>query len=124
MAAMTYATVGSNRLDEAKAFYDALLHPFGITTLFEHPSGGRVYGVDGRITFGVVGPYDGQPATAGNGTMIAFSFDSRAEVDAFHAAVLALGGSCEGPPGLRAPSLYFAYLRDLDGNKLSGYHIG
>ncbi len=44
MAAMTYATLGSNPLDAAKAFYDALLHPCGIATLFEHPSGGRVYG--------------------------------------------------------------------------------
>lgn len=124
MAAMTYATLGSNPLDAAKAFYDALLHPCGIATLFEHPSGGRVYGAAGRITFGLVAPFDGEPATVGNGTMIAFSFDSREEVDAFHARALALGGICEGPPGLRAPSLYFTYLRDLDGNKLSGYHIG
>jgi hypothetical protein len=124
MAAVTYATVGSNRLEDAKAFYDALLRPFGITPLFEHPSGGRVYGAGGQITFGVVAPFDGQPATVGNGTMISFSFDTREEVDAFHAGVLALGGACEGPPGLRAPSLYFTYVRDLDGNKLSGYHVG
>lgn len=124
MAAMTYATVGSNRLEEAKAFYDALLHPFGITGLLEHPSGGRVYGAGGKITFGVVAPFDGGPATVGNGTMIGFSFDSREDVDAFHARVLALGGTCEGPPGLRAPTMYFTYVRDLDGNKLSGYHVG
>ena len=86
-----YATVGSNRLDEAKSFYDALLGQAGIPPTMEHPSGGRVYGLEGGFHFGVLGPYDGQPATAGNGAMVAFGFDSRAEVDAFHAKALALG---------------------------------
>jgi catechol 2,3-dioxygenase-like lactoylglutathione lyase family enzyme len=118
---LTYATVGSNRLSEAKAFYDALLEPAGITPLFEHPSGGRVYGRDGRFCFGVLGPFDKQLATVGNGSMFAFCFDTRAEVDAFHAKALALGGSDEGAPAIRGPGLYFCYCRDLDGNKLCAY---
>ena len=60
---LSYSTVGSNRLDEAKRFYDALLGSAGLTPAFEHPSGGRVYGRDGRFCFAVLGPLDGQPAT-------------------------------------------------------------
>jgi catechol 2,3-dioxygenase-like lactoylglutathione lyase family enzyme len=121
MAWMSYATVGSNSLEAAKAFYDALLIPVGIGRLYEHPSGGRVYGARGQPNFAVLGPYDGQPASVGNGCMIAFSFDTRAEVDAFHAKGLELGGADEGAPAVRGPAVYFSYFRDLDGNKLCAY---
>jgi catechol 2,3-dioxygenase-like lactoylglutathione lyase family enzyme len=124
MIKLGYATVGSNRLDDAKKFYDALFGTAGVAGVFEHPSGGRVYGKDGAMIFGVLGPYDKKPATAGNGSMVALNFDSRAEVDAFHAKALALGGSDEGAPGERGPSFYFSYFRDLDGNKLCAYAIG
>ncbi len=123
MAQLSYTTVGSNRLDEAKAFYDALLATIGMKPMFEHPSGGRLYrGKPGL--FGVLGPYDGKEATIGNGTMAGFSFDTREEVTAFHAKAIELGGTCEGEPGERAPTAYFAYFRDLDGNKLCGYKFG
>ena len=118
---LSYATVGSNRLEDAKAFYDALLGSIGLTPMFEHPSGGRVYGRDGQIGFGVLGPYDGAPATVGNGSMFAFALETRAAVDAFHAKALALGGTDEGAPGVRGPDWYFTYVRDLDGNKLCAY---
>ena len=59
----------------------------------EHPSGGRVYGKDGRPFFVVLGPYDKKPATIGNGSMHGFRFDTRGEVEAFHAQALALGGT-------------------------------
>lgn len=124
MATLSYCTVGSNRLEEAKAFYDALLGSAGITPLFEHPSGGRIYGNRGNLSFGVLGPYDGKPATVGNGAMFAFRFDSPKEVDAFHAKALALGGVDEGAPGERGPKMYFAYFRDLDGNKLCAFCMG
>ena len=119
-----YATVGSNRLAEAKAFYDALLGSAGIERMFPHPSGGQVYGRDGVFFFGVLGPFDKQPATAGNGGMVSFKFDTRAEVDAFHAKALALGARDEGAPGLRAPTFYMSYFRDLDGNKLCDFDVG
>jgi catechol 2,3-dioxygenase-like lactoylglutathione lyase family enzyme len=67
-------------------------------------------------------PFDGQAATFGNGVTLAFKAGSWAQVDAFHAAALAHGGSCEGPPGLRThynPDFYAAYVRDPDGNKLA-----
>ena len=65
MINLGYATVGSNKLDDAKKFYDELFAPHGVKSAFEHPSGGRVYGKDGAIFFGVLGPYDKKPATVG-----------------------------------------------------------
>lgn len=121
MAALVYATVGSNRLEEAKAFYDALLGPAGIRPMYEHPSGGRVYGANRTPNFAVLGPHDGQPATVGNGSMFAFAFDTRDEVDTFYARALDLGGTCAGAPGLRGPGLWFSYVRDLDGHKLCAF---
>jgi catechol 2,3-dioxygenase-like lactoylglutathione lyase family enzyme len=121
MARLGYVTIGSNDLNAAKTFYDALLGSAGFGPMFEHPSGGRIYGKDTAPVLGVLGPFDGRPATAGNGTMIAIHFDSKPEVDAFHSKALALGGANEGAPGMRGPNAYFAYFRDLDGNKICAF---
>lgn len=121
-----YVTVGSNRLEEAKSFYDRLLAAIGWAPLFEHGSGGRVYGGNGAM-FAVVAPFDGKPATVGNGTMIGFALASHALVDLFHATALLAGGSDDGAPGPRGPEeakAYMAYVRDLDGNKLTAFKIG
>ncbi|ARS27544.1 glyoxalase [Sphingomonas sp. KC8] len=123
-----YALVGSNDLDKAKAFYDALLGSAGMPTMFEHSSGGRVYGNGmGQPFFAVVAPFDGKPATVGNGSMLSLSLDSPSAVDAFHALALSLGGADEGQPGLRGAAeygFYAAYFRDLDGNKFCAFHTG
>jgi catechol 2,3-dioxygenase-like lactoylglutathione lyase family enzyme len=121
--ALGHGSVGSNNLDQAKAFYDALFETVGVTPLFEHPSGGRIYGKDGKIFFVVLAPFDGRPATAGNGSMHGFSFDTTEEVRAFHAKALDLGAANEGQPGERAPNFYMSYFRDLDGNKLCAFKI-
>ena len=125
MASLNYFTVGSNQLEEAKVFYDGLLSSIGMKPFFEHPSGGRLYSM-GRTDglFGVLGPYDGDPATVGNGSLAGFNFDTREAVDAFHAKALELGATDDGSPGERSPGVYFAYFRDLDGNKLCGYKFG
>ncbi|MEN3975733.1 VOC family protein [Emcibacter sp. SYSU 3D8] len=123
MAMISYCTVGSNRLEDAKAFYDALLATIGMKPRFEHPSGGRLYSGDAGM-FGVLGPFDKQPATVGNGSMVGFSLDTPEEVAAFHAKALELGATTDGDPGERAPGAYFAYFRDLDGNKLCAYKFG
>jgi len=86
--ALGHGRVGSNNLERAKVFYDALFGTVGVTPLFEHPSGGRVYGKDRKIFFVVLGPFDGRPATVGNGSMHGFCFDTREEVSAFHAKAL------------------------------------
>jgi predicted lactoylglutathione lyase len=124
MGVMNYSTVGSNDLEKAKKFYDALFASIGLETVFDHPSGGRIYGKNRRIMFGVLGPHNKEPATVGNGSMMGFNFDTREEVDAFHKKALELGATDEGAPGERGPGLYFGYFRDLDGNKLCAYRIG
>ena len=118
-----YVTVGSNDLPKANAYYADLLGDIGFTKLFDHPSGGTIFAKDGKIQFGVLGTYNGEPATAGNGSMVAMELPSAAAVDSFHAKALALGGSCEGAPGNRGGFFYAAYMRDLDGNKLCAYHM-
>lgn len=123
MAKIGYCTVGSNRLEEAKAFYDALLGTIGMKPRFEHPSGGRLYAGEAGM-FGVLGPFDKQPATVGNGSMVGFSFDSPAEVDTFYAKAIDLGATDDGAPGERAPGVYFSYFRDLDGNKFCAFKFG
>jgi catechol 2,3-dioxygenase-like lactoylglutathione lyase family enzyme len=123
---LNYATVGSNDLVRAKTFYDALLIPLGMEKLFDHPSGGRIYGRFGKGAFGVLGPYDGGTACVGNGVTIGFQFDTLEELKAFHKRALELGGTNEGDPGPRggeSSPLNFAYFRDPDGNKLCGYYL-
>jgi catechol 2,3-dioxygenase-like lactoylglutathione lyase family enzyme len=124
---LNYCTVGSNRLDEAKAFYDELLGLIGMTPFLEHQTGGRIYASPDRRLFGVLGPFDGKPATPGNGSMFGFMLDGREQVSAFHAKALELGGTCAGEPGLRGPAengSFAAYFRDLDGNKLCAISFG
>jgi catechol 2,3-dioxygenase-like lactoylglutathione lyase family enzyme len=122
-----YATVGSNRLEEAKKFYDELLGLIGMTPMMDHGSGGRIYRSDDNRLFGVLGPFNGEPATAGNGSMFGFMVDSHDKVRAMHAKAIELGGSCEGAPGFRGPEQannFAAYFRDIDGNKLCAISMG
>jgi catechol 2,3-dioxygenase-like lactoylglutathione lyase family enzyme len=118
-----YTTLGVSDLDRSAAFYDAVFATLGYPRTQESdefPSWGPGY--DGGVSFAICRPFDGQPPSAGNGAMIALRAATAAEVIAFHAAALAHGGSCEGPPGLRphyTPTFFAAYLRDPDGNKLA-----
>ncbi|MEM7643823.1 MAG: VOC family protein [Pseudomonadota bacterium] len=113
--------IGANDLEAAAAFYDAVLATIGMTCILVEPDELAYAGTDGRLTFFVVRPYDGGPATFGNGTQVMFYAPDAGAVRAFHATALRLGGSDEGVPGPRAyhPRYYGAYVRDLDGNKLN-----
>ena len=117
----SHMMVGSNDLDRSKSFYDAL---FGKEARRDE-MGRLSYGRKGAV-FMVTLPIDGAPATHGNGSTVGFVFDSREEVDAWHAAGATAGGTpIEDPPGIRQGSfgpLYLAYLRDPDGNKLCALH--
>ena len=125
-----YATVGTNDIDKARAFYDALFGSIGAKRLMEFPeSGFTMYGTRfDRPGMAVTRPYNKEAATPGNGAMVAIVMDERDKVDAFYAKALELGGSCEGPPGLRGPegdqAFYGAYFRDLDGNKFCVFRMG
>ncbi len=121
---LSHVTLGSNDLERAIAFYDALLATLGIPrqeTSLEHGLVGYAAAPDATPQFWIMRPINGQPASTGNGSTVAFEAPDRRTVDAFHRAGLEAGGTCEGPPGERPhyhPDYYGAYLRDLDGDKL------
>lgn len=127
-----YACIGTNDIDKARGYYDALFGSIGGTRLMEFPDergGFTLYGVSwGKPGVAVTRPYDRQAATVGNGNMIAIVMDSRDKVDAFHAKALELGGTDEGAPGLRTPegdrAFYGAYFRDPEGNKFCAFRTG
>jgi catechol 2,3-dioxygenase-like lactoylglutathione lyase family enzyme len=118
----SHVMLGTNDLDKSKAFYDATLGALGVKPGFVDRH--RIFWRTPTGTFSVSLPIDGQPATVANGSTIGFACQSAEQADAWHAAGLAHGGSdCEDPPGVRSGptgSLYLAYLRDPDGNKLCG----
>jgi catechol 2,3-dioxygenase-like lactoylglutathione lyase family enzyme len=124
-----YATLGTNDIERARAFYSELLGSIGAKELMRLPEGFTMYGVGfDKPGIAITTPYDGQPHDRGNGQMLAIPMDQRARVNAFHAKALELGGTCEGAPGLRGDdgpqAFYAAYLRDPDGNKLCAFKMG
>lgn len=116
----SHITLGVDDFNKAEPFYDAIMTALNIAEFMRHDTGKAYGAATGSKLF--IGPaFDGNPAKAGNGNHAAFLADSRAAVDAFHAAALAHGGSDEGAPGLRPhyhPNYYGAYVRDPEGNKL------
>ena len=116
-----YVTLGTNRFDDAARFYDELFALIGA---------GRILEDDTYVAWGrsmqepgvsIAKPFDGNPATIGNGVMVAIVVDSPDKVDALHAKALELGGTDEGAPGARGEQFYAGYFRDLDGNKLNAF---
>jgi catechol 2,3-dioxygenase-like lactoylglutathione lyase family enzyme len=127
---LTYVYLGTNDLSRAIGFYDAILAPLGMKRCVTNDTewdrvcaGWGIYQKGGRELALWVGiPFDQRQASVGNGTMVAVRARRRIQVDQFHAAALANGGTSEGVPGLRphyAPDFYAAYIRDPDGNKLA-----
>ena len=120
-----YVTLGTNDLPRAKAFYDALLGEIGIKRQMEF--GDRVCAWAAAMDkpmLAIMKPYDGKPATVGNGVMAAIAVDSRDKVDRVYKKALELGGTDEGPAGPRGEGFYAGYFRDLDGNKLDVFCLG
>ena len=115
-----YVTLGTNDLERASAFYDALFAEVGAKRVMNLPKG-IAWGVSmQQPIIGITAPFDGQPATAGNGTMIALIVDSPEAADRVHAKALELGAKDEGAVGPRGDTgFYGGYFRDLDGNKLN-----
>ncbi|KNC65568.1 VOC family protein [Pseudoalteromonas ardens] len=119
----SHISVGTNDLDKAMAFYDAVFSEIGVSRA-KQGDGWAAYGDYGELGIGVFWlfkPFNGDPATAGNGTNIAFMAPTRKSVDAFYAAALENGGECAGKPGIREedhPNFYAAFIRDVDNNKI------
>jgi catechol 2,3-dioxygenase-like lactoylglutathione lyase family enzyme len=127
-AMFSHVAVGTNDLEKAKRFYDAVLGALGYGEGLSDDNDLRrryVYRADTGL-FIITQPIDAQQATHANGGTIGFTCQSTGHVDLWHAAGVAHGGqSIEAPPGVReAPfdGLYLAYLRDPDGNKLCALH--
>ena len=124
----SHIMIGSNDQARARNFYDALLGALSAKPGRADDKGRLIYAHNGGLLM-VTTPINGRPASAANGGTIGFGCASCEQVDAWHAAGVANGGtSCEDPPGAREGGfgkLYLAYLRDPDGNKLCGlYRMG
>jgi catechol 2,3-dioxygenase-like lactoylglutathione lyase family enzyme len=127
----TYVYLGTNDLARASRFYDAVMATLEYSRCdvsgesgWEGVIGWGTYERHGLVELALWlgNPFDGRPATAGNGTMVALGAKSWKQVDQFFAAAMAHGGTSEGAPGLRPqynPDFYAAYVRDPDGNKLA-----
>ena len=116
-----YVTLGTNDLARGAKFYDAIFKELGC---------GRMMEFDGFIAWGTPGggagigltkPFDGKPASVGNGTMVALEAKDEAQVQRLYDIALAHGGSDEGAPGPRGDNFYAGYFRDPDGNKLNAF---
>lgn len=118
-----YVTLGSNDLPRAFAFYDALFAEIGATRTWDSETF-VAWGVKRGPAVAVTKPFNGLPATAGNGGMVALAMKSAADVDRVYAKAIALGAADEGPAGPRGDSFYAGYFRDLDGNKLCAFFMG
>ncbi|MCI4588913.1 VOC family protein [Sphingobium sp. BYY-5] len=121
----SHVMVGTNDIEASKAFYDALFVTLGSKPSMTDDKGRLIYMRNGAL-FMVTLPIDGAPACHANGGTIGFTMASAEQVDAWHEAGLATGGTtCEEPPGVRDNGfgqLYLAYMRDPAGNKLCGVH--
>ncbi len=117
---LSVARYGTRDLAKAAAFYDQLATLLGAKRVIDRDEVKAYKSADGGM-FLIGLPLAGE-ASVGNGTQMGFRAENRSVVDAVHAKALELGGTCEGPPGLRGPegvqAFYAAYFRDLDGNKL------
>jgi catechol 2,3-dioxygenase-like lactoylglutathione lyase family enzyme len=116
-----YVTLGTSDLARAGVFYDVVLAPLGAQRVIDTERMVH-WGKPGRSgMLALIKPYDRQPASVGNGVMVALSARSRELVEQVHGLALANGASDEGAPGVRLPQFYGAYFRDLDGHKLCVY---
>ncbi len=115
-----YTTLGSNDIKNSAKFYDALFTEMGAKRTMEDESFITWSTGSDKPGFAITKPFDGNPATVGNGAMIAIALDSPKEVDRLYSKAIELGAKDEGASGSRGGGFYYAgYFRDLDGNKLN-----
>lgn len=116
-----YVTLGTNDLARAAKFYDAIAAELGAGRIMEGEQF-VAWGVPGcGAGIGLTKPFDGKPATVGNGVMAALAAKDRAQVDRLYNLAMSMGAKDEGAPGERGPGFYAAYFRDPDGNKLNAF---
>ena len=116
-----YVTLGTNDIKKAASFYDELFATIGAGRFLENEEFiAWTTGMD-QPGISITKPFDGKPATVGNGVMVAIMLDSTDKVDAFYQKAIELGATDEGEPGPRGElsGFYAGYFRDLDRNKLN-----
>ena len=119
-----YVTLGTNDRERGAKFYDAVCGELGCGRMMEEDQF-IAWGLPGGgAGIGLTRPFDGNPATVGNGVMVALEARDHEQVRRIHEIALAHGGTCEGPPGPRGEGFYAAYFRDPDGNKLNAFVMG
>jgi predicted lactoylglutathione lyase len=118
-----YVTLGTNDLARAAKFYDAIAAELGVGRMMEGEQF-IAWGGPGGGGIGLTKPFDGKPATVGNGVMVALRAKDAAQVDRLYDLAISLGAQDEGAPGERMPGFYAAYFRDPDGNKLNAFVAG
>lgn len=116
-----YVTLGTNNYDKAAKFYDALFSTIGAGRIMESDTFIAWAPSHTAPAVSIIKPYDGKPATVGNGVMVAIAMNATDKVDAFHKKAMSLGATDEGAPGARSDNFYAAYFRDVDGNKLCSF---
>jgi len=120
-----YVTLGTNDLAKAAIFYDAIAKELGFGRFMEYETFIAWGEAGGAAGLGVTKPFNGEPATIGNGVMVALEAKDKDQVNRLHALALSLGGTDEGAPGPRGGDGFYAgYFRDLDGNKLNAFCMG
>jgi catechol 2,3-dioxygenase-like lactoylglutathione lyase family enzyme len=119
-----YVTLGTNDRERGARFYDAVCKELGVGRMMENEQFIAWGAPGGGAGIGLTRPFDGQPATTGNGVMVALAAKDRAHVDRIYRAALEAGGTDEGAPGERWNGFYAAYFRDPDGNKLNAFVMG
>ena len=111
-----YVTLGTRDLAKAAVFYDAIAAELDTPRMMEF-DGFIAWGKPGGgAGIGLTKPFDGNPATVGNGVMVALEAKDKEQVQRLYDIALANGGSCEGPPGPRGDTFYAGYFRDPDGH--------
>lgn len=117
-----YVTLGANDLEGTAKFYDELLALCGASRLMDLDEGFILWGTSiENAGLSLAKPYDGNPATVGNGVMAAIQADSEEAVQALYNKAIELGGTDEGAPGQRGEGFYAGYFRDPEGNKLNAF---
>jgi predicted lactoylglutathione lyase len=116
-----YVTLGTNDREKSAKFYDALFAELGVGRMMENEQFIAWGTPGGGAGIGITKPFDGQPASVGNGVMVALEAKDEAQVHRLHDIALANGGTDEGAPGQRFEGFYAAYFRDPDGNKLNAH---
>lgn len=114
--------VGVKDIQRAAAFYDEVLGMLGATRKMDYEKFILWNDAADKPSFSICIPYDGNPATVGNGSMIAFPVAGPEDVQKIYECAIKNGATDEGSPGMRDGGYYIGYFRDLDGNKLAVYH--